>query len=106
MIKISIFEDENGIYNGFRLEGHAEYADPGEDIICSAISILVINTINSIEAFTEDAFLVDSNDAAGLIEFHMTSEISSESNLLLSSLSLGLHAMEKEYGNEYIEIIE
>ena len=31
---------------GFQTEGHAGYADAGSDIVCAAISVLVINTIN------------------------------------------------------------
>ena len=34
---------------GYDINGHAEYAEPGEDIICAAISVLAINTANSIE---------------------------------------------------------
>ena len=38
---------------GFKSAGHAGYAEEGSDIICSAISVLTINTINSIEQFTD-----------------------------------------------------
>ena len=38
------------------MQGHAGYAEPGQDIVCAAVSALVINTINAIEAFTEDDF--------------------------------------------------
>ena len=30
------------------VKGHAGYAKRGEDIVCAAISVLTINTINSI----------------------------------------------------------
>ena len=49
MIHVTIFCNEDKECVGFQTEGHAEYAEPGEDIICAAVSILVINTINSIE---------------------------------------------------------
>ena len=26
----------------------------GQDIVCAAVSVLIINTVNSLEAFTED----------------------------------------------------
>ena len=39
---------------GFQTAGHAGYADAGQDIVCAAASVLVINTMNAIEQFTED----------------------------------------------------
>ena len=59
MIHVTIFCNEDRECVGFQTEGHAEYADPGEDIICAAVSVLVINTINSIETFA--VLLVQSN---------------------------------------------
>ncbi len=38
------------------MEGHAGYADEGEDIICAAVSALALNFFNSVETFTEDGF--------------------------------------------------
>jgi uncharacterized protein YsxB (DUF464 family) len=42
---------------GFRTEGHAGYAEYGNDIICAAVSILVMTTINSIEELTSSVFI-------------------------------------------------
>ena len=66
MIHVTIFQNKYKECVGFQTEGHAEYADPGQDIVCAAASILVINTINAIEEFTEDAFTCDCKD--GMIE--------------------------------------
>ena len=55
MTKITIFRNHDGEYLGFDCLGHAGYADEGEDIVCAGISALVINTINSIGLFTENA---------------------------------------------------
>ena len=38
---------------GFDLEGHAGYSEAGTDIVCAAVSVLVINTINAVEMYTE-----------------------------------------------------
>ena len=58
MISVTVYKDKNNHYTGFRCDGHAEYAEPGEDIVCSAVSVLTLNTCNAIEALTEDAFSV------------------------------------------------
>ncbi|MCQ4871882.1 ribosomal-processing cysteine protease Prp [Blautia producta] len=56
MTYITFYQDSDGVVTGFDTSRHAGYAKQGEDIICAAISALVINAVNSIEEFTEDAF--------------------------------------------------
>ncbi|CAM4363833.1 ribosomal-processing cysteine protease Prp [Paenibacillus tarimensis] len=36
----------------FAVEGHAEYAKPGKDIVCAGVSAVTVGTVNSIEALT------------------------------------------------------
>ena len=67
MIHVVIYQNEKEECTGFQTEGHAEYADPGQDIVCAAASILVINTINAIEEFTEDDASLISEDEMGMI---------------------------------------
>ena len=60
MIKAEIFRNDNYVICGFKLSGHAGFAEEGSDIVCSAVSMLVINTINCIEEFTEEMCIRDS----------------------------------------------
>ena len=69
MISVTVYKDKNNHYTGFRCDGHAEYAEPGEDIVCSAVSVLTLNTCNAIEALTEDAFSVGADQETGLVAF-------------------------------------
>ena len=90
----------------YKRQGHAGYAKQGEDIICAAISALVINAVNSIEEFTEDAFKVDVDRENGGIVFRLEAKPSKEAALLLNSLILGLQRMEDEEENrQYIDVI-
>ena len=103
MTNVLFLIDSDGKYKGFRIDGHTGYADDGEDIICAAVSALSQNTVNSIDAFTEDRFSCDVDD--GLLVFNMKeSHISAESQLLLNALVLGLENIEKAYGSEFINI--
>jgi len=104
MIQVIFNKSEDGVCDGFRVSGHAGYDEYGYDIVCSAVSVLVINTINSIEQFTEDGFQVNQDEKQGLIEFHFVSDISEESVLLIKSLHLGLKGIADSYGNQYIQI--
>lgn len=102
MIRIQITK-KNGQYRMFSIDGHAGYAEMGEDIVCAAVSALVINTINSIEKYTEDAFTCDCED--GVIKnWEFTAEVSKETTLLMDSLMLGLQNIQKSYGEQYLQI--
>lgn len=104
MINVTLYKNASGIYNGFQISGHAGYADRGNDIICSAVSMISINTINSIEKFTDDRFDVSSDEKSGFIKYHLTETVSHESELLLNSFVLGLEAISGQYGDKYIRI--
>ena len=52
MIQVTIFRDstEDGdVYTGVELLGHAGFAQSGQDIVCAAVSALIITTVNSLE---------------------------------------------------------
>jgi Predicted ribosomal protein len=103
MIKITVFKSEE-IYKGFTLRGHARYAENGQDIVCAGISALVLNAINSIEAFTADKFEVKTKEKAGQIEFQFESEPSPNASLLIDSMILGIEKIKESYNNEYMKL--
>ena len=96
MTNITVYCKDN-TYTGFRIEGHAGYADEGEDIICAGISVLAINFVNSIEGLTSDKFSQFEHEDEGIIDFEFTDTISNEAEILIKSLVLGLEQLEKEY---------
>lgn len=102
MIQISFFQKEEGQRQGFFVSGHAGYAKKGNDIICAAVSALVINTINAIQTFTSDQFDLETEEAQGKIYFRVKGLVSNESKLLLDALHLGITEIQKEYGEKYI----
>lgn len=106
MTYITFYQNSDGVVAGFDTSGHAGYARQGEDIVCAAISALVINAVNSIEQFTDDAFKVDVDRENGGIVFRLEEKPSKEAALLLNSLILGLQRMEDEEENrQYIDVI-
>lgn len=92
-------------YQGFSCKGHAGFGVDGYDIICAAVSALTVNTINSIEKFTKDAFKAEAAD--GMVRWKFTeSPLSSETKILMDSLVLGLENIQETYGKKYIKIVE
>ncbi len=105
MIDVQFIQDREGNVVGFRMKGHAGYAAYGQDIVCAAVSALVINTVNSIEKFTQDSFAYDQEKEKDLVTFRITSaQVSTSSQLLLDSLVLGLTAIEAEYGKKHVKV--
>ncbi len=105
MLHIVIYQNKKREYTGFQTEGHAEFAEQGEDIVCAAASILVINTMNAIEAYTKDKFSMFSDEEEGLISFHFEGTVSKESDLLMKTMVLGLKDMaDDENYEEYIDL--
>ena len=90
---------------GFEMTGHAEYAEYGSDIVCSAVSALVINAINSVEKFADDRFESSVHGKKDVVSFEINSgNVSSHAELILKSLVLGLEGIADEYGKKYIRI--
>ena len=105
MIKITIYRDSERNYKEIKVSGHADHSEFGTDIVCSSISVLMINTINAVEAFTEDKFIVDSEENAGLIDFKLMRRPSKETALLLDTLVLGVTDIAREYGTDFVKVI-
>lgn len=103
MITVTIYKSQED-YAGFECFGHAGFANSGKDIVCAAVSVLVINTINSIDTFTDQIFTVDSHEKSGLIKVIFDNGIVMETKLLLDSMVLGLKEIEKEYGKKYLKL--
>ncbi len=106
MIHVAIYQNENKECVGFRTEGHAGYSEEGSDIVCAAVSVLVLNTINAIELYTQDPCSVIHNDEAGLIAYYLVNGFPSEgAGLLLNTMFLGLeHMADDENYAEYIDL--
>ena len=101
MIKIT-FQKQNGEYKSVISEGHAEFAESGEDIVCSAVSVLLINTANSLESFTDSLLGSDSDD--GVLTIVLKDMIDEKAKVLMDSLKLGLETVRDEYGEDYLQI--
>ena len=106
MIRVTVYKTGRHEYAGVDLSGHAGYENAGHDIVCAAVSVLVINTVNSIERFTEDKTSCISDEETGSIQFRFSHIPSHDASLLLDSMILGLEEIEdnNEY-ESYIDII-
>ncbi|MBR1736831.1 MAG: ribosomal-processing cysteine protease Prp [Firmicutes bacterium] len=96
-IKAKIFKKDGLIY-GFDIKDH------GDPIVCSGVSVLTMNTVNSLEALLGIVSDVKM-DESGEIYFTVSDYKNDKAQLILRSLELGLRSIEEEY-NEDIKVSE
>ena len=103
MINIIFYRKSDGTYKGFSMSGHAMFGKYGKDIVCSAVSVLAINTVNSVSELTDNKFDIEKGKS-GLLKFKYTSEPDERGQILLESLALGILGIEEEYGSKYLQV--
>ena len=104
MTYITIFRDKNLNVLGFECNGHAGYAGFGQDVVCAGISILVQNTINSIQTYTEEGFSCEADEKSGDIRFHFSDVPEHDAALLINSMILGLQGIQSSYGKNFLRL--
>ena len=104
MTHITIRVTSTGEYKGFTCIGHANYAAFSKDVVCAAVSVLVINTINSMEELAGEKMDLITNETNGLIDCRFQHSIGHDSKLLMDSMVLGLKEIVKQYHSKYVEL--
>lgn len=105
MINAKIYQKKKKIC-AFEISGHAGYAPAGEDIVCAAVTVLTLNTVNAIEAFTDVPFKAEADEKKGgylKVTFPLEGMEDKQVQLLLQTMKLGLSGIETEY-NEYMTL--
>lgn len=107
-VEAKIFRNKYKQIYGFEINGTTNYAEDGYDIIAAGISMIVINTINSIDRLSKDKFEDElGNGYAKCIVTNLKKgQGTKESEVLLESLKIGLESIEDSYGSEYLKVIE
>ncbi|MDY6325177.1 MAG: ribosomal-processing cysteine protease Prp [Catonella sp.] len=103
MIKVDVVSDNTG-YKSIKFTGHALFDEYGKDIVCAAVSVLALNTFNSIELFCEDNFKSYEDPEKGILAIEFVDDLSDGAKLLMDSLMLGLTDISEQYGSTYLVI--
>lgn len=90
---------------GITVQGHANYAAPGQDIVCAAISALFQSLIFSIEELTQDKIEYELNPGESHLKYRAYKDLSKESQLLIESFFIAVKNIVHSYpGHVAIEI--
>jgi len=102
MIKANFELDSQNNILSFQVTGHAESGPYGQDIVCAAISVLTISTINGLEEVIDMHPQVISDDTEGGFISVQKLEIDHDSQILLKTLINGVRDVVKSYPDNII----
>lgn len=80
--------------SGIQMNGHAYRSVNGQDIVCSAISALTCNLINSLEDLTDNRIRAETASGKTAIEWE---DLDDRGKLLVDSWFIGLTSVNQEY---------
>ncbi|HIT10403.1 MAG TPA: ribosomal-processing cysteine protease Prp [Candidatus Onthousia faecigallinarum] len=100
MITVKI-EKENGYYKSVSVLGHAMYDDYGKDIVCSAVSSIVITTVNAILSLDKESISYMVSKKGLNIKILKQKRVT---NVLIHNMIRMLKELEKKY-QENIKIL-
>lgn len=96
MIKVKYYYNDDFSLKGFCLKGHADFAEIGYDIVCSAVTSNAIAVINSLDKLVRVEFEKVVGQA-GHIECIVKDTYLDESQLLLNHFQLAINEIKREY---------
>ena len=99
MITFTVWKSEHQ-YKGFESKGHADYAEQGQDIVCSAVSVLAQTAVLGLVqvAHIPAGYAIEEDGGLHcILGRDATEEQCKEAELLLKTLSAGLHAVDESY---------
>jgi uncharacterized protein len=105
MIHVQINRSSDRILS-FKMDGHAEFAEYGQDIVCAGASAVSFGAINAIMALTQVEPVIKQSKS-GMLECIIPKGLPEDQDhkvqLLLQGMIVSLQTIEQEYG-EYIKI--
>ncbi len=100
MITITIKKKDDK-YHYIRVEGHADYADEGYDIVCASVSCICITTINALISIDEECVVYTEDD--GFLEVGIMKHDAVIDKLIENMLNL-LEQLADDY-RDFIKIL-
>ena len=90
MIKVEIIKEVDNIKQ-VTVDGHADFAEHGSDIVCAGVSAVVFGLINSVDVLDDD------------VQFDISANEDETGHLTYNAMLIGLKTIEENY-SEYITI--
>lgn len=101
MIKIQVLKENHKISH-IKISGHSGYSTSGSDIVCAAISSIVVTTVNGILSIGKT---IEANDDGDTLEIQVLSHDEVTDKLLLNMIQLfeGIETQYKKNVKVYVK---
>lgn len=113
MITAKIQLSADGQVAGFKVSGHAGYAEEGSDIICSAVSAICYTAVGYIDEKLNKCFNtgVEFEESDGNMSYRRNrlsqdAAVRSDIDAVLAAMVIGLKQIEESYGKDYLTLVE
>jgi uncharacterized protein len=106
MIKIIIDEQPSGHIRSFEMEGHADFAEHGKDLVCAGASAVSFGAVNAIIALTGKTPEIQQGSDGGYLKvtFPEADEKDHDIQLIVKAMIVSLQTIEQDYG-QHIKLI-
>ena len=91
---------KKGFQHGFKTEGHALYAEHGQDIVCASVSVLTQTALLGLLRFTDVQYQM----SPGFLDVTLVT-MNVQTFAILETLRLGLEQIAEQYP-EHVQIKE
>jgi uncharacterized protein len=106
MINVYV-EKAGGRIRSFSMDGHADFAEKGQDIVCAGASAVSFGSVNAIMSLTGVEPIIEQSADGGYLSCVIPDGLSEETDmkvqLLLSSMVISLQTIERDY-RDFIKI--
>ncbi|HHW62110.1 MAG TPA: ribosomal-processing cysteine protease Prp [Syntrophomonadaceae bacterium] len=104
MVEVTILK-RDADWIGFKAEGHAAYAAPGEDIYCAGVSAVTQTALLGLMKHLRQMPVYEIKD--GCLHCFLPANLSREdrqkANVILSTMEMGLRSMQEAYP-QYVKV--
>lgn len=104
MIKVKIFKNDSEHILKYNVSGHSNYKDYGEDIVCSAVSILSYTALNALIelcGLNKDEIIYTIDDNSGYLDVNLPKiidkRILEKTEIVLKTFELGIKSVIESY---------
>lgn len=106
MIQAKFRFDEADQIISYEITGHAGYAEAGEDIVCAAVSVLAIETVNNTERLASHQMIVEEKpEDGGYLYAEIRTDLSAEQQFITQILLKHLYYSLQDVADAYPDYV-
>ena len=99
MINVDITLNDEGRVTDIVMDGHADFAEHGSDIVCAGASAVVFGSVNAIIGLTSERPDIDYDDDGGYFHVRSVDTNNEQAQLIMQAMLISLQTIEDEYSD-------